>query len=121
MTSSYHSSAKLVKKSRPTQTSLTKDACHESPDTENPGLVNFQVGGRHDLLINQAVFGVYFTSNASTLHHDTILERITHLKFYFMLKLNRLSVMHHSYMFPLVKAYILHPRCCLGLAARAAR
>ena len=58
MTSSYHSSAKLVKKSRPTQTSLTKDACHESPDTENPGLVNFQVGGRHDLLINQA--GVWF-------------------------------------------------------------
>ena len=45
MTSSYHSAAKLVKKSRPTQTSLTKDACQETPDTGNPGLVNFQVGG----------------------------------------------------------------------------
>ena len=48
MTSSYTShgqtSSKLVKKSRPTQTSLTKDACNESPDTDNPGLVNFQVG-----------------------------------------------------------------------------
>ena len=45
MTSSYtsHNSNKLVKKSRPTQTSLTKDTCHESPDRENPGQVNFQV------------------------------------------------------------------------------
>jgi len=47
MSSSYSATSKepvkLVKKSRPTQTSLTKDACHESPDTDNPGLVNFQV------------------------------------------------------------------------------
>ena len=34
---------KLVKKSRPVQTSLTKDPCHDTPDSDNPGLVNFQV------------------------------------------------------------------------------
>lgn len=36
-------STKLVRKSRPVQTSLTKDPCHDTPDTDNPGLVNFQV------------------------------------------------------------------------------
>ena len=50
MTSSYSATSsnsnRLVKKSRPTQTSLTKDACHESPDTGNPGLVNFQVSNQ---------------------------------------------------------------------------
>ena len=38
-----NTAAKLVKKSRPVQTSLTKDPCHDTPDTDNPGLVNFQV------------------------------------------------------------------------------
>ena len=39
-----NSNSKLVKKSRPTQTSLTKDPCHDTPaDSDNPGLVNFQV------------------------------------------------------------------------------
>ena len=73
MTSSYHSAAKLVKKSRPTQTSLTKDACHDSPDTENPGVVNFQVGWRHDLIIDHpsSWFWFYFTSNASSLTTTT--------------------------------------------------
>ena len=41
--SSSNNSNKLVKKSRPVQTSLTKDPCHDTPDTDNPGLVNFQV------------------------------------------------------------------------------
>ena len=82
MTSSYHSAAKLVKKSRPTQTSLTKDACHESPDTENPGLVNFQVCRRHDLIL------VLFHLKCIAFLSDTFipLERINALKVIFYVK-----------------------------------
>ena len=47
--SSSNNSNKLVKKSRPVQTSLTKDPCHDTPDTDNPGLVNFQVWQRNIL------------------------------------------------------------------------
>ena len=60
MSSSVHnpassSSNKLVKKSRPVQTSLTKDPCHDTPDTDNPGLVNFQVWQRN--MLNFAQIG----------------------------------------------------------------
>ena len=34
---------KLVTKSRPVQTSLTRDPASDCPDLENPGHVNFQV------------------------------------------------------------------------------
>ena len=53
--SSSNNSNKLVKKSRPVQTSLTKDPCHDTPDTDNPGLVNFQVWQKN--ILNFAQIG----------------------------------------------------------------
>ena len=88
MTSSYHRDAKLVKKSRPTQTSLTKDACHESPDTENPGLVNFQVGGGHDPDHQSTWF--WFLFHLSTTKIFWREFTFPHIKFHFMLNLNRM-------------------------------
>ena len=120
MTSSYHSAAKLVKKSRPTQTSLTKDACHEAPDTGNPGLVNFQVGdgGMIRSSINLALVFIVPLHLSTTI---TFWRGFTfpHIKLLFMLNLNRMFCL---VLFPrVVKAYLLHPRCSLGLAARTAR
>ena len=52
-----NSNNKLVKKSRPTQTSLTKDPCHDTPaDSDNPGLVNFQVSFTAAIMTQELTF-----------------------------------------------------------------
>ena len=42
---------RLVMKSRPVQTSLTRDPAIDCPDVENPGQVNFQVQVKHFMLV----------------------------------------------------------------------